>query len=263
MSSAMKRSTIYAHYDEHAEVKRYVLHTLRALREVSDRIVFVSTSPLNEAEQAKVAPLVDEIVLRDNVGYDFAMWQQALLGSDLIDSSDEILLLNSSVFGPATTLRPLFERMAGSSADFWGLTENYEFHWHLQSYFVVFRRSCLEHPAFRRFWESVLSYRRKQQVICSYEFGLSQYLIENGLKAEAAYSHANVRGLGPLERWRARRANPSLWLARGFIQAGMPFMKLELLRLRRLWWRALLARRAFRQAGYDCSLMEVSARPGT
>ena len=40
----MKRIAIYAHYDARGEVKRYVLHTLRHLREECDEVHFVSTA---------------------------------------------------------------------------------------------------------------------------------------------------------------------------------------------------------------------------
>ena len=131
-------------------MKRYVEHSVRRLREECDELHFVSTAPLPPTELARVRPWCTELRLRENVGYDFAMWRDVILGLGLSDV-DELVLTNSSVFGPVRSLRSAFERMADVSCDFWGMSDSEQLGWHLQSYFLVFRRSALAHPSFLEF----------------------------------------------------------------------------------------------------------------
>src|SRR3954452_7881501 len=167
----MKRAAVYAHYDEAAEVKPYALLILRALREVCSSVAFVSTASLPPAELAKLEGLVTNVHLKENVGLDFGMWQAALSGLTL-DEFDELLLVNSSVIGPVFPLLPILEEMGRAPVDFWGMTESREIKWHLQSYFLCFKREVLRSGELAKFFSSVLPYRDKRAIILSYELGL-------------------------------------------------------------------------------------------
>ncbi len=153
----MKRLAIYAHYDHQGEVKPYVVHYLKALSEHCAMIVFVSTATLSAEELAKVEPHCEAASTKANAGFDFGMWKQVIEQSDLAEC-DELVLTNSSVFGPLSPLGEMFEKMKTVSCDFWGVTDNYELDWHLQSYFLVFRREVFASEAFAAFWRTVLPY---------------------------------------------------------------------------------------------------------
>ena len=100
----MKSVALFAHYDSQAEVKPYVVTFLQGLREVCDEIIFVSTAALPNAELERVQPVCSRTLVCENVGYDFAMWRHALSELDL-SAVDELVLANSSVFGPIRWLR--------------------------------------------------------------------------------------------------------------------------------------------------------------
>ncbi len=251
----MKRLVIFAHFDAQNEVKRYVEFLLAELRRACDRIVFVSTSPLPPAELAKLEPTCAETLMKDNAGFDFGMWQHALARTDLA-AWDEVVLVNSSIFGPLAPLAPILERMSRAECDFWGMTESEEIAPHLQSYFLVFKRAAVAAPAFRAFWDSVLPYRDKRQVIYSYEVGMTRFLSENGLR-RAAFVH--VGDLDP-PRWSRRRywreCNPTCFYPTLVLAAGMPFVKIELLRDNPASVPLTPVFRAMEQAGFDLDLIE-------
>lgn len=253
-----RRLVVFAHYDAQGEVKRYILHNLRALRAECDRLVFVSTAALGAEHLARIGEICDEIVLRDNVGFDFAMWRHVLDRTDFAEW-DELVLANSSVFGPVFPLRPVFERMAAQPCDAWGMTENDELAWHLQSYFLVFRRSVLDSPIFRQFWASVLPYRDKEQVIRSYEIGLSRLLLDHGFLLE---SFAQPRALDPRAGWpfplggRLRPMNPTCGRPLPLLRAGMPFVKAELLRDNPMGVELEPVIREMARGGFDFSLLQ-------
>lgn len=256
----MKRIALFAHYDADDAVKRYIVYHLRRLREHCDEVVFVSTAKLGEAELAKVRPFCSRVTLKDNVGFDFAMWQHALAGVD-VKAWDEVVLTNSSVLGPMPSLQGAFDRMAGEACDFWGMTGNHEHSWHLQSYFLVFRRRLLDSPEFARFWSSVLPYREKWHVIRAYEIGLTGYFVENGFVGKAFADLERPRKLGPLPLPRRRRPrNPTCFYPLELIDEGMPYVKVELLRDNPARLRLGPVRRAMARLGYDLGLVEFDSR---
>jgi rhamnosyltransferase len=252
----MNRTVLFAHYDGQDEVKPYVIHYLGELAKVSSRVVFVSTSNLAAPELAKVRPTCEKVLLRDNVGYDFGMWQQALEDRGILRSSDELVLTNSSLFGPVHPLGPIFDRMSTEPCHFWGMTDNFEHRWHLQSYFLVFKKRVLASESFARFWTSVLPYRSKGQIILSYEVGLTSFLVDEGFVGQAMVPTASWAS--SLERVRmdlARRHNPTLFYADRLLARGMPFVKVTLLRDNPGGMRLDPIYRTMEAAGYDLGLV--------
>ncbi len=257
----MNRVVLFAHYDGHDEVKAYVVYYLEQLRKDCTRIVFVSTSKLAESELAKVRPHAETIFLKDNAGYDFGMWQHALERIDL-HGVDELVLTNSSMFGPVYPLAPIFGRMEHDRSDFWAMTDNFEYRWHLQSYFLVLRRRVLTSPIFRDFFASVLPYRDKGPVILSYEVGLTSFLVENGFSPGAFV---------PIESWTSwatrrrmdleRRWNPTLFYPAKLLSLGMPFVKMMLLRDNVGNVDLAPVYRRMAEAGYDLDLIAFDRAP--
>jgi len=258
----MQRVALFAHFDAQDEVKPYIETLLKGLREVCSRIVFVSTSKLTEREQAKLQPFVERVHLRENVGYDFAMWKDAL---DLFElgECDELVLSNSSVFGPIFPLAPIMDRMSSDPCDFWGMTDNLELVWHLQSYFVVFKRRVIDSDAFRSFWKNVQPHEDKNQVILDYELGLTKHLTDRGFRPGTFApidSWSNI-----FTRWRMTRGhryNPTLYYPMDLLRMGMPFVKVNLLRdnVGRIRMKQVL--RAMKEAGYDERLAQFVTGPG-
>jgi lipopolysaccharide biosynthesis protein len=252
----MKRVAIFAHFDAKSEVKRYVLSYLQALRGECDAISFVSTAGLPESEREKVVPYCERVLSRENVGWDFGMWQAALSAMDLSEV-DELILANSSTFGPIFPLKPILARMSAEPCDFWGMTESYEIAWHLQSYFLVFKRSALSSPAFDQFFQGVLPYRDKDQVIRSYEIGLTRYLQEAGLNGVAFAPIGAWEG----SEWKRRRLrrkarNATLYHPLQLARLGMPLVKVNLLRDNPAKVRLSPLLRAMADSGYDMSQVQ-------
>lgn len=265
----MKRIVLFAHYDADAVVRSYVVHLLTELRKVANDIVFVSNSPLPVAEIEKVRPYCSRTITKGNVGFDFGMWSEAMNHVDL-DRCDEIVLSNSSVFGPLRPFAPIFERMEGIG-DVWGMTDNVEVAWHIQSYFLVFRKRVLTSSIFREFWKTVLPYRDKVQVIRSYEIGLSSLLVDHGFSLKAFVPQESLHAprvppLAMLPNFAAwwgmltRDLNPTCALPVELIRAGMPFVKLELLRANPFSVPLEPVLALMRESGFDMSMIEFQRR---
>jgi rhamnosyltransferase len=237
----MNRLAIYAHFSESRKVARYVFYFLEELRSLGFEICFVSNSRLAIESQSEISTLCQNLIQRENTGYDFSMWQAGLTESDL-SNRDELLLTNSSIVGPLQPLAPLWQNSLVNNCDFWGLTDNDEFGRHLQTYFIVFRRQVIQAACFIDFWRSILPLRDKQQVIQNYEVGLTRQLEENGFKWKAIFAQGRMWSLFLSQRSLAKKIgdfcynrglpgrNTTTLLPDLLLQCGMPFLKAALLR---------------------------------
>jgi len=144
--------------------------------------------------------------------------------------------------------------MSERSCDFWGITDNSQFNFHLQSYFLVFRSTVTRSGVFEEFWKDVRPLKRKQDVISSYEIRLSPLLMNERFEAcvyfESTYSDvintnkiALVKAARSLLRTRGsvnafleaygnhRTLNKPHYFWREMIRRKAPFVKIELLKL--------------------------------
>jgi len=249
----MKRALIFAHYDKENLVAPYVFVYLKALQSVVSTVIFVSTSKLSDKTKEGLKPYCHKIILRDNEGYDFMSYKVGLSHIDHT-SYDEVILCNDSVYGPFYPLTDAFDTMDKKDVAMWGMTDNYERSYHLQSYFLVCRKHLLQSNAFQEFWEDVHILSNKEQIITQYEIGLSRHIVAHGFTLDA-YSKVKVsfkdkiilqlqnltvekikRKLFSLFQHSSATAtlgevNPTLTLWKALIlDEKMPFIKRELLR---------------------------------
>lgn len=223
----MNRLLCYAHYDELGNVKPFVKYALKQYSCICNTLVFVSNSPLAEEDMQQLQLLCDHVIINANSGYDFCMWKSALKGIDYT-LYDEIVLANSSVYGPIATLEPIFDHMNNELCDFWGITENFNIEPHIQSYFLVFKKRVILSNAFDEFWNSVLPYSNKRMVIMSYEVGLSQWLIGSGFEMGVYCGFDRLKYFLNQNKIKMKvKSNPSVRFAVELLKIGSPFLKRE------------------------------------
>jgi hypothetical protein len=256
------RVAVFVHFDGRGNVRPYVLGYLEALCAAGVSVVFVSNSGRLKPEAIEsIKPFCAGLLVRRNVGYDFAAMREGLSHFGLPRANTEMLIIaNDSVYGPLRPLSEMLDRINFEQADFWGATESWQSRYHLQSYFLVAGPALLEHPAWSSFWESVRSVPNKRWVITSYEVGITQWMIRGGIRCAAVFRyHDLVHDIDPallvrndrtdpqeidpvlvMRRRHARRIrnfyvartalNPTSDLWRQLLSAGFPFIKRELLR---------------------------------
>jgi lipopolysaccharide biosynthesis protein len=157
---------------------------LKALRPAVERIVFVNNGDLDPSSAKTLSSIVDEVVERDNVGYDFGAWQEALLAREqgLRDSCDLLLLINNSCFAPICDIDAIIRSMHGS-ADFWGMSsfpKNKDYRRHVQSYFMGFERDVVSSDAFWDFWHNLPKPAGRDEAIANGEALITSKLEEAG-----------------------------------------------------------------------------------
>ena len=156
------------------------------------------------------------VFVRNNEGYDFAAWAHVILKHPELKAIDILYLVNDSVIGPLDQdgFSSVIKRVRDGSAHVYGMTENFEKGWHLQSYFLAIKQPALRSPAFGDFFSSVVTLGNKEAVIESYEVIFPTKLAEAGFLVEALFTV-------PSER------NPSLYHWKRLVEQGFPFVKIQ------------------------------------
>lgn len=198
MKSPANRLLLYAHYDRDGQVDPHIFHQLIALAQHCREIRFVSNSPITETDGKRLGEIVTAYRERPNQGYDFAAWQTALNEcDDRLGEFDEVILMNSSCYGPLFPLEELWQKMASVVCDFWGITRhpgNRKTPPHLQSYFLVIRRSMVVSTPFREFWSrAVPRCRSHAETVRFGEIAFSVEMEQAGFRGCAVIEPGDLR----------------------------------------------------------------------
>ena len=175
----MNRAIVFVHYDKDNLIDDYVYFYLKELKKISNYIVFVTVVKLDTDDINKLNTICNDVILRENVGYDFMSYKIGLESFDY-QTFDEVIICNDSVYGPLYSLENIFNKMNKKRCDFWSMTSGKEISYHLQSYFVVFKKQILHSKAFQSFWDNVRILDNKRDIIEKYEIGLTKHLTSYG-----------------------------------------------------------------------------------
>jgi len=247
----VKRLAIFAHYDKDKIIDDYVIFYLKSLKEICEKIIFVSACELNENEKSKISEICDYIICENHNEYDFGSWKRGFLsiGTE-ISQFDEIILANDSCFGPTYSLEKVFNIMRSEACDFWGITEN-KFgikgrQRHIQSYFIILKKQVFIDVDFQKFITSVSAQSKKNDIITNYEIGLSKLLFKKGFKGKSYVKKYRRYGNSTIYKWREL-----------LTENLSPFVKCSVLRLQNIdkttvqdW------QKAFINTNYNLSLIE-------
>lgn len=192
LSHKKKRIALFAHYDYENIVSQSDLYYLDQIRKVADKVVFITNSELDEKEVQAIRGMADQIIIRNNQGFDFGAWKEAILelGFDYLLEYDQLLILNNSVISIVSDMERIFNKMDRKGLDFWGITyspkinkaDKSELNSYIHSYFMAFEKKAIQSQAFCNFWKTERLYQNKEDVISKQESILTKVLAEEGLK---------------------------------------------------------------------------------
>lgn len=215
-----KRNALLVTFAKNGKLKPHVTHLIRGIRQSGYSVHLVITA------DSRFVPYPPELLgdcssifLRENKGYDFGAWAHVLTEMPQFWDGDELLLANDSVFGPLNfeRLTKLAQRIQQSHSDIIGLTSNYEYAEHFQSYFLVLKKRALASPAMRDFFRSIVNFSDKSQVIREYEIPFLSRMKAAGLQAEVCFPAYQ------------KEQNPVILDWDRLIDDGFPFVKASIL----------------------------------
>ncbi|MFK7940773.1 MAG: CDP-glycerol glycerophosphotransferase family protein [Roseovarius sp.] len=228
LAKTPRRICLFAAYDADGIVDEAVLEYLRDLSKHAD-IYYLADCLMDEDELRKLDGLVKGAWAQRHGMYDFGSYSvlaRDLVGWDVIDSYDELILANDSCY-LVHPLAQTFETMATRPCAWWGLQatkglistmhqnlipegapvsiEDIKAHhltrfehdpvydFHVGSYFMAFRRDVIRDEGFRRVLNTVAEESNKLNIIRKYEIGITRFLIGKGYEFDTLVGSVSKR----------------------------------------------------------------------
>lgn len=193
----VKRCSVYVHYDSDNVISDNDVEYFKRIQNISDKTVFVTNSLVSDKELDKIRLYADEIIQRENEGYDFGGWKAAInkIGWNELQKYEQLLLTNNSLVLTKIPFESMFSEMDAKICDFWGVTE---FPYlndgsfigkdcipkHLQSFFQVYNTNAISNSKFQDFWDNMVCYNEYEKVVGNQETQLTKKLEDEGLIGE-------------------------------------------------------------------------------
>ena len=179
----------------------------------------VSNTALRDDDRIRLLETCHLIMERPNVGYDFGGYRDGIL--HLLDEAarpdnrlvmpDNLLVMNDSIWFPLFDNCTLLAEIRAQPHDLFGPVYNARVkkphRSHLQSYMFNFSRAALDRPAFRTYWERLVTSANKQLVIRMCEMRMTQAFRDAGFSVGYKWTAADgVAALRALPDADLRRA---------------------------------------------------------
>lgn len=204
----MKRILLFVNFNKENELEDRTVYTLKKVRHLFETVFIISNSGLSIKDRASLGEVSDKIIMRDNVGFDFAAWKTGIddLGWDRIKKYDSLTLMNDTCYSPIWPIDEYFEKFEkAKGVDFWGASVHIASSYgmpgtdgkgavpeHIQSYFMTFKKKVVASKAFANFWDNIKTYSDIERVIRDYEVGLTRTLNESGFTYDAIINNKNA-----------------------------------------------------------------------
>lgn len=173
----------------------FTKNLLRILHSNGFFVLAISTRKLPESIQANILTDCHHLIERAGVGRDFGSYKMGLnwleKKSPGLNGIEILVLANDSLFYPAAFDRELKE-MINHPANWQCLFENYENHYHAQSFFLLFRRPAFLSTAFQKFWKKYQPYSSRRHSINCGEVRLSTCMRRAGHIATARFDSTRI-----------------------------------------------------------------------
>ena len=228
--SAKNRILFFVHYNKYNGLADYVVYLLQHVKRLYQKIVFISNSTLTKDDLERLNGLYDTFIQRENIGFDFGAWKDALFqeGWEALSVYDSVTLMNDTCFGPLFDLGKIYKRMEDRN-DFWGLVNhrsipigmpgsNAPIPEHIQSYFLCFNKNVVVSSVFKQFWDAVLNEKFVNLVISKYETQLTQILANVGFLYSTCFDTSKII---------KARANFSELYPDLILEERIPFLKVK------------------------------------
>lgn len=144
------------------------------------KIMIVAPHTINQEDLLFLEKNHCIVLQRENFGRDFGSYKYGILhlinNSHLLQPFKKILLVNDSIIFPVKELDSQLEIILNCPESVIGLIENYEHHWHIGSYFILFKKEIFLHPNFIYFWKKYKPYSSRFHAINKGEVNLSKMI---------------------------------------------------------------------------------------
>ena len=190
-----RRLGIFVFFDKDGIVDDYIVYLLDEICKYLERLIVVCNGSLTKDGKNIFERYSNEIFLRENVGFDVAAWQFALVekvGAENLKKYDQLILFNDTFYGPFYSFGNIFSKMELQNVDFWGITVHGKAYdgWgiceygylpeHIQSYFTVYEKQLIITDIFWNYWTSLPLAKSFSEAVCFHEVRQTKFFSDAG-----------------------------------------------------------------------------------
>jgi hypothetical protein len=160
-----------------------LVHLLKSLHDTGFWVLVVSTLKLSDDQREKFGTYCNHVIERHGIGRDFGSYQMGLRWLEkngYLQDAERLILANDSLFYPSSFGNQI-QQLLDEDRPWSALFENFEWHYHSQSFFQMFKRDIFNAEAFKRFWRDYWPFSTRGHGINKGEVGLSEILINSGI----------------------------------------------------------------------------------
>ena len=272
MTKVRNSLCVFMHYSKQLQVPKYVSIYISELSKFFDQVILVSNQNSINSDLLSANQNISTMFV-ENEGYDFGMFYKAF---QMINPSEyhQIACINDSniLFN---SLSEIFRWGLTQPADFWGLIDSNEAPWfsshldnyHIQSHFLVFSKNAInwltayfETVDTKAIFNEKDPKKLRRLVIDQWEIGLSQFLLNKGLKSASFFSRETL-----LSKYKSKGKNITHSLHKELIKEGYPLLKKKII-LKKSWrswfglqepWEKLIIKHSFGDWNIPLLIQEI------
>lgn len=188
---------IYSLSETQEKIDDYVIYFLENIKKYYKRILVVSTENLPDTESKKLKKINVEYYYPDEECSSFYAYKKGLefIGYEELKSSEELLLCDSSLFGPLFDLKDFFAAKNNSKADIWGGIKSKRrdvilhpkarkkyVNEYIHPSFIVFGRNVLNSPCFSSFFKKLKPCKTELEEFVLSITELTEYFSKKGFQ---------------------------------------------------------------------------------
>lgn len=206
---SVNRYAVYVFYDKDGIVDEYNEVFLDDLRKNVEKLLVICNGEVTKDGLGYFERVADEVIVRPNEGFDITAYKIGIkyYGYETLKQYDEVIVLNSTSYGPLYPFAEMFQTMSQKDLDFWGITQFHEVPFdpfgtikygyipkHIQSYFMVFRKSLLETEDFSSYWDKLPKINSYEEAVGFHETIFTKEFADKGYKWDVYVNTDELEG---------------------------------------------------------------------
>jgi len=249
------RLAIFVHWSKSDRISKHDQNLIHCLASEFDQVLVVCN---RNGTGNRNQPLIDnpdskiQVIERFNEGYDFGGYQDGmLLIREFSDAFSEVLLINNSIFLLKNSLTELIQEVRDSDFYITSITSSSEETFHLQSYFLHFKKRTLNDSGLWDWFFKLETNSNKRATVTSLEIPFSTEMNALGFTCGAIWNSQQLANLmysaagsNLLTEFRRQTGwifslrsffsdqplNPMHYMWPHLLELGCPFIKKDLVR---------------------------------
>ena len=176
------------------EISWYVKNALDSLNDAKINVVVVVNHEIDEAKLLYLKEKSNIVIVRNNKGFDIGAFRDSTLYLNSLNINiSRLIYINDSVYFFNEGLLSLFLKLAESKSDICAPFENWEIHYHIQSFCFSVSGRIFKNDTFQNFWKNYVSVNSRLWAINEGEVGLSRTIVPLADSIEIIYRPNNLR----------------------------------------------------------------------